>query len=77
MNAAPKVGLVHLGVIGLHPLHSPPFMRMCFYTQTHFFSLMVPYISHLVANPMLGLRHKVKEFLNPPIKICLKILNEK
>jgi hypothetical protein len=21
---------VHLGVIGLHPLHSPPFLKMCF-----------------------------------------------
>jgi hypothetical protein len=31
----PKVG-VHLGVIGLHPLHSPPFVRMCF-TPKHTF----------------------------------------
>jgi hypothetical protein len=28
-NATPKVG-VHLGVIGFHPLHSPPFLRVCF-----------------------------------------------
>jgi hypothetical protein len=28
-SAIPKVG-VHLGVIKLHPLHSPPFVRMCF-----------------------------------------------
>jgi hypothetical protein len=29
MGAIPKVG-VHLGVIGLHPLHFPPFLRVCF-----------------------------------------------
>jgi hypothetical protein len=35
MIAIPKVG-VHLGIIGLHPLHSPPFVRMCF-TPKHIF----------------------------------------
>ncbi len=29
MSVTPKVG-VHLGVIGLHPLHSPPFVKVCF-----------------------------------------------
>jgi hypothetical protein len=28
-----------LGVIGLHPLHSPPFVKMCF-TLKHIFGLM-------------------------------------
>jgi len=28
-NATPKVGM-HLGVIGFHPLHSPPFLKVCF-----------------------------------------------
>jgi hypothetical protein len=28
-NATPRVR-VHLGVIGLYPLHFPPFVRMCF-----------------------------------------------
>jgi len=44
----------HLGVIGLHPLHSPPFVKMCF-TPKHIFGLMGLCISHLVTNPMLGL----------------------
>ncbi len=34
-SATPKVG-VHLGVIGLHILHSPPFVRVCF-TPKHTF----------------------------------------
>jgi hypothetical protein len=55
MNAIPKVGM-HLGVIGLHPLHSPPFVKVCF-TLQHTLSLMGPCISHLVTNPMLGLQH--------------------
>ncbi len=55
MNATPKME-VHLGVIGLHPLHSPPFVKVCF-TPKHTFGLMGPYTSHLVMNPMLGLRH--------------------
>jgi hypothetical protein len=29
-NVTSKMGLVHLGVIGLHPLHSPPFVTVCF-----------------------------------------------
>ncbi len=28
-NATSKVGM-HLGVIGLHPLHFPPFVKVCF-----------------------------------------------
>jgi hypothetical protein len=31
MSATPKVG-VHLGVIGLHPLHSPPICESVFHT---------------------------------------------
>jgi len=30
---------MRLGVIGLHPLHSPPFVKMCF-TPKHAFGLM-------------------------------------
>jgi hypothetical protein len=52
-SATFKVG-VHLGVIGLHPLHSPPFVKVCF-TPKHILIFMGPYISHLVANPMLRL----------------------
>jgi hypothetical protein len=37
-NATPKVG-VHLGVIGLHPLHSPAFVRVCL-TFNHTLGLM-------------------------------------
>ncbi len=54
-SAIPKV-VLHLGVIGLHPLHYPPFVRVCF-TLKHIFSLMGPCISHFVTNPMLGLQH--------------------
>ncbi len=36
MSAIPKMG-VHLGVIGLHPLHSPPFVKVCF-TPKHIIS---------------------------------------
>jgi hypothetical protein len=38
MSATPKVG-VHLGVIGFHPLHSPPFVRMCFTPKHTFLAL--------------------------------------
>jgi hypothetical protein len=31
-NATPKVG-VHLRIIGLHLLHFPPFVRMCFTSE--------------------------------------------
>ncbi len=54
-NVTPKVGM-HLGIIGLHPLHSPSFVRMCF-TPKHTFGLMGPYASHFVTNIMLGLWH--------------------
>jgi hypothetical protein len=27
-RVTPKVG-VHLGIIGLHPMHSPPFVKTC------------------------------------------------
>jgi hypothetical protein len=52
-SATLKVG-VHLGVIGLHPLHYPPFVRVCF-TPKHTFGFMGPCTSHFVTNPMLGL----------------------
>jgi hypothetical protein len=64
-NATPKVG-VHLGVIGLHPLHSPPFVKMCF-TPKHTLDLMDLCISHLVTNLMLELRH-----LRPNRKLIFK-----
>jgi len=51
----PEVGM-HLGVIGLHPLYSPPFVRVCF-TPKHTIGLMGPCTSHLVKNPMLRLQH--------------------
>jgi len=35
MSATPKVG-VHLGTIGLHPLHSPSFVKLCFTPNTFF-----------------------------------------
>jgi hypothetical protein len=53
-NVTPKVG-VHLGVIGVHPLHFPPFVRVCF-TPKHTLGLMGPCTSHLVADPMLKLQ---------------------
>ncbi len=53
MSVSPKVG-VHLGIIGLHPLHSSSFVKVCF-TPKHILGLMGPYVSHFVANPMLGL----------------------
>jgi hypothetical protein len=39
-SATPKVG-VHLGVIGFHPLHFRPFVRICF-TPKHIFWLHGP-----------------------------------
>jgi hypothetical protein len=54
-SVIPKVGM-HLGVIGFHPLHSPPFVKVCFALK-HIIGLMGPCISHLVENPMLGLWH--------------------
>ncbi len=56
MSVTPKVG-VDLGVIGLHPLHSPPFVKVCF-TPKHTLGLMGPCNSHLVTNPMLGLQQQ-------------------
>ncbi len=53
MNATLKVGM-DLGVIGLHPLHSPTFVKVSFRPK-HIFGLMGPCPSHLVVNPMLGL----------------------
>ncbi len=55
MNATPKVGM-HLGVTRFHPLHSPPFVRMCF-TPKHIIGLIGLCILHLVVNLMLGLQH--------------------
>jgi hypothetical protein len=55
-STIPKVG-VHLGIIGLHPLHSPPFVKVCF-TPKHIFGPMGLYTSHFVVNPMLGLWQK-------------------
>ncbi len=52
-NVTLEVG-VHLGVIGLHLLHSPPFVRVCF-TPKHTLNFMGPYTSHFVVDPMLGL----------------------
>jgi len=54
INVTPKVG-VHLGIIGLHPLHSSPFVRVCF---------MGLYTSHLVTNPMLEWYEKNKLDVN-------------
>jgi len=55
-SATPKVE-VHLGIIGLHPLHSPPFVKVCF-TPKHTLGLIGPCTSDLVTNPMLGLQQK-------------------
>jgi hypothetical protein len=45
---------VHLGVIGLHPLHFPPFVRVCF-TPKHNLGFMGHCTSHFIANSMLRL----------------------
>jgi hypothetical protein len=52
---------VHLGMIMLHPLHSPPFVRMCF-TPKHAFGLMDPYISILATNPVLRMQQNIGLF---------------
>jgi len=49
MSVIPKVG-VHLEVIGLHPLHSPRFMKVCF-TPKHILGLMGLCTSHFVHEP--------------------------
>ncbi len=54
---------VHLRVIGLHPLHSPPFVRVCF-TPKHIFGLMGTCISHLITNLMLELRQTQYWFID-------------
>ncbi len=43
-------------VLGSHPFHFPPFVRMCF-TPKHTLNLIVFCTSHLITNPMLGLQH--------------------
>jgi hypothetical protein len=58
--------LPHLGIIGLHPLHSPPFVKVCFITK-HILGLMGPCTSHLVANPMLRLWHLCSICSHPKI----------
>jgi hypothetical protein len=55
MSVTPKVR-VYLGIIGFHPLHFHPFVRVCF-TPKHTFDFMGPCTSHLIANPMLRLQH--------------------
>ncbi len=52
-NVIPKMG-IHLGVIKFHPLHSPPFMKVCF-TSKHTFGFIGPCTSHLFTNSMLKL----------------------
>ncbi len=59
-NAIIKMG-VHLGVTGLHPLHSPSFVRVCF-TPKHTLTFMGPWTSLLIRSPMLRLR-QVKNIL--------------
>jgi hypothetical protein len=62
-SVIPKVGM-HLGIIGIHPLHSSPFVRV-FFTLKHILSLMGPCTSHFIVNPMLRLRkifYQLKEF---------------
>jgi hypothetical protein len=49
---------MHLRAIGLHPLHSPPFVKVCF-SFIHTLTLMGPCNSHLVMNSMLGLQQVV------------------
>jgi hypothetical protein len=60
MSVTSKVEM-HLRIIGLHPLHSPPFVRVCFTTK-HTLNLMGPYTSYLIANLMLKLQHIVCSF---------------
>jgi len=75
-NAIPKVG-VHLRVIGLHPLYSPPFVRAHF-TPKHILGLMGPCTSRgLVANLMLGLRHYSSSYRQRINILLLKVLKLK
>ncbi len=52
-NAIHKMTM-HLGVIELHPLHFPSFVKFVF-THKHTFSFMGPCTSNLALNPMLRL----------------------
>jgi hypothetical protein len=79
-SAIPKVGM-HLGVIGLHLLHSPPFVKMCFTLKHIFFNLMGLYILHLVTNLMFGLQHimhhKCRVCISPHYEsICMGLLKQ-
>jgi hypothetical protein len=57
-SATPKMG-VHLEVIGLHLLHSPPFVKVCFTFKHILLGLVGLCTLHLIMNPMLGLQHIV------------------
>jgi hypothetical protein len=71
-SATPKVG-VHLGIIGLHPLHSSPFVKVCFIPK-HILALMGPCTSHLVTNPILGLQHSPTPKVGVHLGMCGLIL---
>ncbi len=66
-SAIPKMGM-HLKVIGLHPLYSPPFVKVCF-TLKHTFTFMGPCISHLVANPLTQYQGYDNEYIDVFMKI--------
>jgi hypothetical protein len=66
-NTIPKVD-VHLGIIGLHPLHFPSFVKVCF-TPKHTLDLMGLCTSHLIANPMLGLQHIVSHLIHSLMQV--------
>jgi hypothetical protein len=46
MNKIPKMG-VHMGVIGFYPLHSPPFVKVCF-TFKHIFLTSWAFAFHIL-----------------------------
>jgi hypothetical protein len=58
-NATLEVG-VHLGVIGLHPLHFPPFLKVCFTPKHIILASWALCTTHLIVNPMLRLWHSNK-----------------
>jgi hypothetical protein len=61
---------MHLGVIGFLPLHSPPFVKVCF-TPKHIFDLMGLCTSHLVMNSMLKLWHLMNICSNSPTSLFI------
>jgi hypothetical protein len=62
---------VQLGIIGLHPLHSPPFVKVCF-TPKHILCLMGHCTSHLVVDPMLKL-HQLMHYCRANVLVIVVV----